>query len=111
MRENERVRERGGREGEREEKEKKRDTRYFSRERTTRPGALCEGRKKDTAIYKASHHRNWASLRHAKEDTVERNAHRWRADARIRKRGRKKKRQEEFRGRNKNKNLLRHIFC
>lgn len=39
-------------------KEKEDEDRYLSRKRTT-----CKNRKKDTATYKAHHHRHWASLR------------------------------------------------
>lgn len=74
QREHEKKRRTRGRE--REERKEKKGTRYLSRKRrrqrrrrrTSRPGALCEGRKKGTTIYKARHHRNWASLRQTVEE-------------------------------------------
>lgn len=52
----------------RKEKEKReKDMLVISRERMTL-GALHEGRKKGTAIYKARYHRNWASLRQTEEE-------------------------------------------
>lgn len=53
---------------ERERGETKKKSRSLPVAERTRPGALCEGRKKGRAIYKASQHRNWASLRQTLED-------------------------------------------
>lgn len=65
-----------GRDGrERRMKGRKRDGKEAAlvtspRERTTRPGALCDDRKRVTAIYKMRRHRNWASSRRTERRPV-----------------------------------------
>lgn len=51
----------------RKKKERKKKLLVIScKRRTTCPVFLCKDRKKGAAIYKAHHHRNWASLRQIK---------------------------------------------
>lgn len=64
---------RGRKESEKKDEDKRRGKERRRRKGTlvtkrTRPGALCEARKKAETIYKASRHRNWASLRQTLEE-------------------------------------------